>query len=150
VERLGSGAKGRYLLAATFGNVHGVYSATNAKLRPEILRELCDAAVERFGEEAAFDFVFHGGSGSTPEQIREAISNGVVKMNLDTDLQYAYTRAVADHVFRAYEGVLQVDGGFGDKAAYDPRAWGRLAESSMADRVAAACELLGASGRSLA
>ena len=150
VERLGAGESGRYLLAATFGNVHGVYAAVNAKLKPEILAELRDAAVERFGEGAAFDFVFHGGSGSTPEQIGEAIANGVVKMNLDTDLQYAYTRAVADHVFRSYDGVLQVDGGFGDKAAYDPRAWGRPAERSLAERVAAACELLGSDGRSLA
>jgi fructose-bisphosphate aldolase, class II len=150
VERLGSGERGRYLLAATFGNVHGVYAAVNAKLRPEILRELRDTAVVRFGESAAFDFVFHGGSGSTPEQIREAISYGVVKLNLDTDLQYAYTRAVADHMFRNYEGVLQTDGGFGDKAAYDPRAWGRAAEASMAERVAEACSSLGSSGRTLA
>jgi fructose-bisphosphate aldolase, class II len=150
VEHLGTGDDGRYLLAATFGNVHGVYTAVNAKLRPEILRDLRDAAVERFGEGAAFDFVFHGGSGSTPEQIREGIANGVVKMNVDTDLQYAYTRAVADHVFRNYDGVLHTDGGLGEKAAYDPRAWGRSAEGSMAERVAAACEQLGSSGRTVA
>ena len=150
VERLGTGENGRYLLAATFGNIHGVYAAVNAKLRPEILGELRDAVVARFGEGSAFDFVFHGGSGSTGEQIREAISNGVVKMNLDTDLQYAYTRAVADHVFRNYDGVLQTDGGFGDKSAYDPRAWGRVAEGSMAERIVAACEQLGSSGRTLA
>ncbi len=150
VERLGSGERGRYLLAATFGNVHGVYAAVNAKLRPEILRGLRDAAVERFGAAAAFDFVFHGGSGSTPEQIAEAISYGVVKLNLDTDLQYAYTRAVADHVFRNYDGVLQTDGGFGDKVAYDPRSWSRAAEASMAARVADACRSLGSSGRTLA
>ena len=149
IERLGSGERGRYLLAATFGNVHGVYSAVNAKLRPEVLRELRDAAVERFGPEAAFDFVFHGGSGSTTDQIEEAISYGVVKLNLDTDLQYAYTRAVADHVLRNYEGVLQTDGGFGDKSAYDPRAWGRAAETAMASRVSEACTLVGSSGRTL-
>ena len=150
VERLGSGERGRYLLAATFGNVHGVYAAVNAKLRPEVLGELRDAAVERFGAGAAFDFVFHGGSGSTPEQIAEAVSYGVVKLNLDTDLQYAYTRAVADHVFRNYDGVLQVEGGFGDKSAYDPRVWGRAAEASVAARIADVCKALGSSGRTLA
>jgi fructose-bisphosphate aldolase class II len=150
IERLGSGERGRYLLAATFGNVHGVYSAVNSKLRPDVLRELRDAAVEGFGSGAAFDFVFHGGSGSTKDQIAEAISYGVVKLNLDTDLQYAYTRAVADHVFHNYEGVLQTDGAFGDKSAYDPRAWGRAAEAAMASRVAEACELLGSSGKTLA
>jgi fructose-bisphosphate aldolase class II len=150
VERLGVGERGRYLLAATFGNVHGRYAAVNAKLRPQILRELRDAVAARFGADAHLDFVFHGGSGSAPEQIAEAIEYGVVKFNLDTDMQYAYTRAVADHVFRHYEGVLQVDGGFGDKAVYDPRAWGRAAEAAMAARVAEACTLLGASGRTLA
>jgi fructose-bisphosphate aldolase, class II len=150
VERLGAGEQGRYLVAATFGNIHGLYASVNAKLRPKILRELRDPVVERFGPDAAFDFVFHGGSGSTPEQIEEAIQYGVVKFNLDTDLQYAYTRAVADHMFRNYDGVLQTDGSLGDKAAYDPRAWGRAAESSMAARVAEACAMLGSSGRTLA
>jgi fructose-bisphosphate aldolase, class II len=149
-ERLGTGERGRYLLAATFGNIHGVYAAVNAKLRPEILRELRDAVVERFGAESAFDFVFHGGSGSTREQIAEAISYGVVKFNLDTDLQFAYTRAVAEHMFRNHDGVLPGEGSFGDKAAYDPRSWGRAAEASMAARVAEACVMLGSSGRTLA
>jgi len=148
-ERLGTGEEGRYLLAAIFGNVHGVYAAANAKLRPAILRDLQEAVVERFGSGAEFEFVFHGGSGSTPEQIQEAIDCGVVKFNLDTDLQYAYTRAVADHMFRNYDGVLQTDGTLGDKAAYDPRAWGRAAEASMAARVAEACETLKSAGRTL-
>ena len=150
VERLGAGERGRYLLAATFGNVHGVYAPVNAKLRPEILRSLREAVVERFSADAELDFVFHGGSGSTPEQIDEAIAYGVVKFNLDTDVQYAYSRAVADHMFRHYEGVLQTDGSLGDKAVYDPRAWGRAAEASMAARVADACELLRSNGRTLA
>jgi fructose-bisphosphate aldolase, class II len=94
VERLGAGERGRYLLAATFGNVHGVYAGANAKLRPEVLRALRDAVVDRYGTDAAFDFVFHGGSGSSRDQIEEAISYGVVKFNLDTDLQYAYTLAL--------------------------------------------------------
>jgi fructose-bisphosphate aldolase, class II len=149
VERLGTGERGRYLLAATFGNIHGVYASVNAKLRPQVLGDLRDAAVERFGPQAASDFVFHGGSGSTPEQISAAIDYGVVKFNLDTDLQYAYTRAVADHVFRNYEGVLKTDRAAGDKAAYDPRAWGRAAEASMANRVADACAMLRSSGRTL-
>jgi fructose-bisphosphate aldolase, class II len=149
VERLGTGEHGRYLLAATFGNVHGVYADANAKLRPEILRALRDAVVERYGVDAAFHFVFHGGSGSSRDQIAEAIDYGVVKFNLDTDLQYAYTRAVADHVLRNYDGVLKTDGGTGDKAAYDPRSWGKAAEASMANRVAEACEMLGSSGRTV-
>jgi fructose-bisphosphate aldolase, class II len=149
-ERLGTGDRGRYLLAATFGNIHGVYASANAKLRPEILRELRDAVVDRFGADAAFDFVFHGGSGSPANQIEAAIGYGVVKFNLDTELQYAYTRAVADHMFRRYDDVLHTDGNLGDKAVYDPRAWGRVAEASMAARVVAACAALRSSGRTLA
>jgi fructose-bisphosphate aldolase class II len=149
VESLGIGERGRYLLAATFGNVHGVYGPVNARLKPEILGQLRDTVVAQFGADAAFDFVFHGGSGSTPEQIAAAISYGVVKLNLDTDMQYAYTRAVADHVLRNYDGVLRTDGGVGDKAAYDPRAWGRKAEESMAATIVEACRLLGSAGRSL-
>ena len=148
VDELGT-SDGRYLLAATFGNVHGVYSDVNAKLRPEILGDLQNAVVERHGEGAAFNFVFHGGSGSSPAQIAEALSHGVVKMNVDTDMQYAYSRAVADHVFRNYDVVLKVDGRFGDKKAYDPRAWTKAAEASMAARVVQACADLGSTGKSL-
>ncbi len=150
VERLGAGERGRYLVAATFGNVHGVHAPVNVRLRPKLLHSLRNAVIERFGAGAELDFVFHGGSGSAPEQIDEAIGYGVVKFNLDTDLQYAYTRAVADHMFRNYDGVLQTDGSLGDKAAYDPRAWGRAAEAGMAARVATACAMLRSSGRSLA
>jgi len=148
VDALGT-SDGRYMLAATFGNVHGVYADLNAKLRPEILGELQDAVVSRHGEEAAFNFVFHGGSGSSPAQIAEALSHGVVKMNVDTDMQYAYTRAVADHVLRNYDTVLKVDGRFGDKKAYDPRAWMKAGEAGMAARVVQACGDLGSSGKSL-
>jgi fructose-bisphosphate aldolase class II len=148
VDELGT-SNGRYLLAATFGNVHGVSSDVNAKLRPEILGELQDAVVERYGEAAAFNFVFHGGSGSSPAQIAEALTHGVVKMNVDTDMQYAYSRAVADHVFRNYDVVLKVDGRFGDKKAYDPRAWTKAAEASMAARVLQACADLGSTGKSI-
>src|SRR2546428_139666 len=148
IEALGH-SDGRYMLAATFGNVHGVYADVNTKLRPEVLGELKDAVVERHGEAAAFNFVFHGGSGSTQAQIAEALRHGVVKMNVDTDMQYAYTRGAADHVFRNYGEVLKVDGGVGDKKAYDPRAWMKQAEASMAARVVEACEQLGSTGKSL-
>ena len=148
IEALGH-SDGRYMLAATFGNVHGVYADVNTKLRPEVLGELKDAVVERHGETAAFNFVFHGGSGSTQAQIAEALRHGVVKMNVDTDMQYAYTRGAADHVFRNYGEVLKVDGGVGDKKAYDPRAWMKQAEASMAARVVEACEQLASTGKSL-
>jgi fructose-bisphosphate aldolase class II len=119
------------------------------KLRPSILGEIQQAVTARHGEQAAFDLVFHGGSGSTPAEIAEAVGHGVVKMNLDTDAQYAYTRAVADHMFVNYAGVVKADGDIGDKHAYDPRTWGRRAEQAMAERVVVACHHLGSAGRSL-
>jgi fructose-bisphosphate aldolase class II len=149
VEALGSGERGRYLLSATFGNVHGHYQPGKVALRPSILGQIQRAVTARHGERAAFDFVFHGGSGSTPDEITEAVSYGVVKMNLDTDAQYAYTRAVADHMFVNYAGVVRADCGIGDKRAYDPRTWSRSAEQAMAARVVDACRQLGSAGRSL-
>ena len=137
-EALGLGEKGRYLLAASFGNVHGVYKPGNVVLRPDLLKELNDGVAAKYGKPAGsqpFDFVFHGGSGSTEEEIRTALENGVVKMNLDTDTQYAFTRPIADHMFRNYDGVLKVDGEVGSKKTYDPRTWGKLAEAGMAARV---------------
>ena len=116
----------------TFGNVHGVYKPGNVKLRPEILKEIQDAVGAKYGKEKPFDLVFHGGSGSLLEEIREALDYGVVKMNIDTDTQYAFTRPVADHMFRNYDGVLKIDGEVGNKKAYDPRAWGKAAEAGMA------------------
>ncbi|MGP4109359.1 class II fructose-bisphosphate aldolase [Streptomyces sp. 4N509B] len=148
-EALGLGERGRYLLAASFGNVHGVYKPGNVVLRPELLRELQDGVAEKFGKQDPFDFVFHGGSGSTKEEIATALANGVVKMNLDTDTQYAFTRPVADHMFRNYDGVLKVDGEVGDKKTYDPRSWGKLAEAGMAARVAEACADLRSTGNRL-
>jgi fructose-bisphosphate aldolase class II len=148
IEALGH-SDGHYMLAATFGNVHGVYADVNTKLRPEVLGELKDAVVERHGDAAAFNFVFHGGSGSTRAQIAEALRHGVVKMNVDTDMQYTYTRGATDHILRNYGEVLKVDGGVGDKKAYDPRAWMKKAEESMARRVVEACEDLGSAGKSL-
>jgi fructose-bisphosphate aldolase, class II len=148
-EALGLGERGRYILAATFGNVHGVYKPGHVKLRPAVLKEIQDAVGAKYGLQKPFDLVFHGGSGSALEEIREAISYGVVKMNVDTDTQYAFTRPVADHMFRNYDGVLKVDGDVGSKKTYDPRTWGKAAETGMAARVTHACEDLLSSGHAL-
>ncbi|HEV2537170.1 MAG TPA: class II fructose-bisphosphate aldolase [Streptosporangiaceae bacterium] len=150
VEALGLGERGRYILAATFGNVHGVYKPGHVKLRPPVLKEIQDAVGAKYGQDKPFDLVFHGGSGSALEEIREAISYGVVKMNVDTDTQYAFTRPVADHMFRNYDGVLKVDSEVGNKKNYDPRAWGKAAETGMAARVTHACEDLLSAGHALA
>jgi fructose-bisphosphate aldolase class II len=148
-EALGLGEKGRYILAATFGNVHGVYKPGHVKLRPAILKEIQDAVGAKYGKDKPFDLVFHGGSGSDLADIREAIGYGVVKMNVDTDTQYAFTRPVAGHMFTNYDGVLKVDGDVGSKKAYDPRTWGKAAEESMTARVVHACEDLLAAGKKL-
>jgi fructose-bisphosphate aldolase class II len=148
-EAVGLGEKGRYMLAATFGNVHGVYKPGHVKLRPSVLKEIQDAVGAKYGKEKPFDLVFHGGSGSLLEEIHEAISYGVVKMNIDTDTQYAFSRPVADHMFRNYDGVLKVDGDVGNKKTYDPRSWGKAAEAGMAKRVVEACEHLKSAGTKL-
>jgi fructose-bisphosphate aldolase class II len=147
-EVLGTGEKGRYLLAATFGNVHGAYKPGHVKLRPEILRDIQDEVGKKVGRDKPFELVFHGGSGSALEDIREAVSYGVVKMNVDTDTQYAFTREVAGHMFTNYDGVLKVDGEVGNKKAYDPRSYLKLAEQGMAQRVVEACEALQSAGTS--
>lgn len=148
-RRLNAITGARYLLAATFGNVHGVYKPGHVKLKPSILNECQDAVVKAYGEKARFDLVFHGGSGSSPAEISEAICYGVVKMNIDTDTQYAFTRAIADHILKNYDGVLKIDGDVGNKQAYDPRTYFVLGESSMADRVKKAVADLGGSGTTL-
>ena len=148
-ETLGLGENGRYLTALTFGNVHGVYKPGNVKLRPEILEQaqLAVAAKRGLQQDARpFDLVFHGGSGSLLEEIRQALDYGVVKMNVDTDTQYAFTRPIVDHMFTNYQGVLKVDGEVGDKKAYDPRSYGKSAEAGMAARVTLACENLRSAG----
>ena len=147
IDAIGIGEQGRYLLAATFGNVHGVYKPGNVKLTPTILKDIQEAAKARTGK--TFDLVFHGGSGSLLEEIRESLDYGVVKMNVDTDTQYAFTRPVVDHMFRNYDGVLKVDGEVGSKKVYDPRAWGKSAEAGMAARVQKACEDLRSAGTAL-
>ncbi|NDD25359.1 MAG: ketose-bisphosphate aldolase [Actinobacteria bacterium] len=146
-EALGLGENGRYLTALTFGNVHGVYKSGNVVLRPELLKDIQDAVGKKYGKDKPFDLVFHGGSGSTEKEIADAVSFGVVKMNIDTDTQYAFTRAIAGHMFANYDGVLKIDGEVGNKKAYDPRAWGKIAEAAMAKRVALATQELGSAGR---
>ena len=149
VEVLGAGERGRYILAATFGNVHGVYKPGNVKLRPSILKDIQDEVGGKVGREKPFDLVFHGGSGSELSEIRETLDYGVVKMNVDTDTQYAFTRPVAEHMFRNFDGVLKVDGEVGSKKQYDPRTWGKAAEAGMAARVVEACEALRSAGTTL-
>lgn len=149
VDAIGFGEKGRYMAALTFGNVHGVYKPGNVKLRPELLKEIQDGLSAKYGKgEKPLDLVFHGGSGSSDEEIATAVANGVVKMNVDTDTQYAFTRSVADSMFTNYEGVLKVDGEVGNKKQYDPRSWGKKAETAMAARVAEAARQLGSAGHS--
>jgi fructose-bisphosphate aldolase class II len=148
-EAVGLGERGRYILAATFGNVHGVYKPGHVRLRPAVLKEIQDAVGAKYGKEKPFNLVFHGGSGSALEDIREAISYGVVKMNVDTDTQYAFTRPVAGFMFTHYDGVLKIDGEVGSKKQYDPRAWGKAGEAAMSDRVVHACEDLMSAGKQL-
>jgi len=149
-EALGTGGNGRYLLAATFGNVHGVYQSGHVKLRPKVLKDIQDTVAAKTGQAKPFDLVFHGGSGSLLEEIRETLDYGVVKMNIDTDTQYDFTRPIANHMLKHYDGVLKVDGEVGEKKAYDPRTWGKAAEVGMAARVVRACEDLRSAGTTLA
>ncbi|WP_308465430.1 class II fructose-bisphosphate aldolase [Rathayibacter soli] len=149
VDALGFGENGRYMAALTFGNVHGVYKPGNVKLRPELLGEIQAGLAEKYGHgPKPLDLVFHGGSGSSAEEIAEAVSNGVIKMNVDTDTQYAFTRSIAGYMFTHYDGVLKVDGEVGTKKVYDPRAWGKVAETAMAQRVIEAAQQLGSADQS--
>ncbi len=152
IEALGAGEHGKYLLAATFGNVHGVYKPGNVKLKPEVLAEGQKVAAAKLGLSAdakPFDFVFHGGSGSLKSEIEDSLRYGVVKMNVDTDTQYAFTRPLAGHMFANYDGVLKVDGEVGNKKVYDPRTYLKKAEASMSERVVEACNDLHSAGRSV-
>lgn len=149
VRAIGSGEKGRYLTALTFGNVHGVYKPGHVQLRPELLGEIQEAVGKEVGKEKPFDLVFHGGSGSSAEEIATAVDHGVIKMNIDTDTQYAFTRPIADHVMKNYDGVLKIDGGIGNKKVYDPRSWGRAAEAGMAERIVEACQQLRSAGQKM-
>lgn len=150
VEAIGLGEKGTYMAALTFGNVHGVYKPGNVHLRPELLKEIQTEVGAKYGKgDKPFYLVFHGGSGSTEQEIADAVSYGVIKMNIDTDTQYAFTRPVAGHMFSNYDGVLKVDGEVGNKKTYDPRVWGAVAEAGMAARVVEACQQLGSVGTSI-
>ncbi|MET1042624.1 MAG: class II fructose-bisphosphate aldolase [Microbacteriaceae bacterium] len=149
VDALGLGEQGRYMAALTFGNVHGVYKPGNVQLRPSLLKEIQDGLQAKYGTGPnPLDLVFHGGSGSSDAEIAEAVANGVIKMNIDTDTQYAFTRSIAGYMLRNYEGVLKLDGEVGDKKLYDPRAWGKVAERDMAVRVVEATKQLGSAGYS--
>ncbi len=152
-KKLGLGENGYYMTALTFGNVHGVYKPGNVKLRPEVLQAAQQAVATEYGlaeGSKPFHLVFHGGSGSLPEEISAAVDYGVVKMNVDTDTQYAFTRPVADWMLKNYDGVLKVDGEVGSKKAYDPRAWGKAAEAGLAARVVEACQNLRSAGTHVA
>ena len=139
---------GRFLFAAVFGNVHGTYKLP-VKLKPEILKKGQDAVIEKYGKEAEFDLVFHGGSGTPQHQLRETLDYGVVKMNIDTDTQYAFTRPLVDHIMTNYEGVLKVEGEVGNKKVYDPRSYLKKAEAAVAVRLGEACDDLHSSGKSI-
>ncbi|MGW0161499.1 class II fructose-bisphosphate aldolase [Mycobacterium sp. NPDC003323] len=152
IDALGTGEHGKYLLAATFGNVHGVYKPGNVKLRPEVLAEGQKVAAAKLGlsgDAKPFDFVFHGGSGSLKSEIEDSLRYGVVKMNVDTDTQYAFSRPVAGHMFANYDGVLKIDGEVGNKKVYDPRSYLKKAEAGMTERVIEACNDLHSAGRSV-
>jgi len=148
-EALSAVEGARYMFAATFGNVHGVYKPGNVKLRPDILKQGQDAVVQQYGEDARFWLVFHGGSGSSQEEIHETLEYGVIKMNVDTDCQYWFSRPIADHMLKQYDGVLRIDGEMGDKKKYDPRSYLKAARASMAERVKQACIDLKSEGKSL-
>jgi fructose-bisphosphate aldolase class II len=139
----------RYLLAATFGNVHGVYKPGHVKLKPFILKDCQEVVVAHYGEEARFYLVFHGGSGSQLSEIHEALDYGVVKMNIDTDMQYAFTRAIANHFYKNYDGILKVDGEVGHKKAYDPRTYMALGEAALAERIKQAATELKSAGTTM-
>ncbi|MDA0833343.1 MAG: class II fructose-bisphosphate aldolase [Planctomycetota bacterium] len=140
---------GRYMFAATFGNVHGSYKPGAVKLRPDILKQGQEAVMAKFGKEAEFDLVFHGGSGTPVKEIRETLAYGVVKMNIDTDTQYAFTRPIADHMFKNYDGILKIDGEVGNKKAYDPRGYLKKGEEAVAKRLGEACDDLLSTGKSI-
>ncbi|MDR2930217.1 MAG: class II fructose-bisphosphate aldolase [Propionibacteriaceae bacterium] len=147
VETLGLGEQGLYMTALTFGNVHGVYKPGHVKLRPEVLKQIQDAVGQKYGVDKPFSLVFHGGSGSSAQEISDAVDYGVIKMNIDTDTQYAFTRPVVDFMFKGYDGVLKIDGEVGNKKQYDPRAWGKVAEAGLAARVVEAAKELRSAGK---
>ena len=146
LKEIGTG----FTVAASFGNVHGVYKPGNVKLTPVILKNSQDYIEKKFGTgPKPVNFVFHGGSGTPLEEIRETLAYGVVKMNIDTDTQYAFTRPIVDHMLKNYDGVLKIDGEVGDKKAYDPRAYLKKAEQGLCDRMKQACDDLLSTGKTI-
>jgi len=148
-ERLSKIKNARFMVAATFGNVHGVYKPGNVQLRPKILKEGQDFVTQKHGPAALMDLVFHGGSGSELSDIRETLDYGVVKMNIDTDTQYAYSKPIVDHMFKNYEGMLKIEGEMGNKKLYDPRAYSKAGEKGMAARVTQAAKDLRSEGKTI-
>jgi len=140
---------GRFMFAATFGNVHGTYKPGSVQLKPTILRDGQNAVIEKHGAEAEMDLVFHGGSGSDLEDIRETLGYGVIKMNIDTDTQYAFTRPIATHMCENIEGVFKIDGEVGNKKMYDPRGYLKKAEASLTERLRVACDDLLSTGNTI-
>ena len=140
---------GRFMFAATFGNVHGSYKPGAVKLKPTILKDGQAAVTAKHGAAAEMDLVFHGGSGTPIEELRETLDYGVIKMNIDTDTQYAYTRPIVDHLMKNYDGVLKIDGEIGDKKAYDPRSYLKKAEIGLCERLKEACNDLLSTGQTL-
>jgi len=136
----------QFTIAAAFGNVHGVYKPGNVKLTPKILKNSQEHISEKYNVEANhIDFVFHGGSGSTVEEIREAIGYGVIKMNIDTDMQYAFMTGVRDYMNDKSEYLKSQIGnpegeGVPNKKYYDPRAWLRKGENTFVERLKKAFE----------
>jgi len=141
---------GRFMFAATFGNVHGTYKPGAVKLKPTILRDGQAAVIEKHGPKAEMDLVFHGGSGTPLEEIRETLAYGVIKMNIDTDTQYAFTRPIAEHILEDIPAVMKTDpDGVGDKKRYDPRAYLKKAEQGLCTRLKQACDDLRSTGQTI-
>lgn len=140
---------GRFMFAATFGNVHGAYKPGSVKLKPSILKDGQKVVMDKHGADAQMDLVFHGGSGTSPEDLQETLDYGVIKMNIDTDTQYAFSRPIVTHMCENIEGMLKIDGEVGNKKAYDPRSYLKKAENSLAARMKQACDELFSSGKSI-
>jgi fructose-bisphosphate aldolase class II len=140
---------GRYMVAATFGNVHGIYKPGNVVLKPKILRDGQEALKKKFGAKATFDLVFHGGSGSELSDIHETIEYGVIKMNVDTDTQYHFTQPILKHMVENQKDLTHSEEKMADKKKFDPRAYLKLAEKGMAVRVSQACKDLKSDGKTL-
>lgn len=142
-------AQDGFLVAPAFGNIHGVYKPGEVSLQPEVLQSCQETLIAEHGEDARFKLVFHGGSGSSEEEIRQAAAYGVVKMNIDTDGQYVFTRAVADYMFKNYDKILRVDGEVGVKMAYFTETWLDVGRLRFADFVSGMCRVLGSAGKTI-